>query len=61
MTTSTDRLLNAGEVGEILGLDKRSVQRLAANGTLPVVKVGRLMRFRRESILRWIEQQETGG
>ena len=41
--------------------DVRSVQRLRAAGTLPEpIKVGRKLRWRREVIERWLDEQSTG-
>jgi len=49
------RLLNAKQVGLILGISSRSVFRLRACGKLPpAVKVGGALRFKHSDILEWI-------
>lgn len=48
--TSNDRLLTSKEVADLLGVNRRTVQVWAKDGTLPAVKIGRLLRFSREAI-----------
>jgi excisionase family DNA binding protein len=44
------RLLRAEQVGRMLGVDRSTVYRMAENGRLPAVKVGRQWRFRADQI-----------
>ena len=53
------RLLEAEEVGRILGVPTPYVYALARRGAIPVVRVGeRYVRFRADAIAAWVEQQE---
>lgn len=54
-TQTTEQLLTADEVGNILGLSKRQVFRLSSSGRIvkPLKIVGST-RFRRSDIERWI-------
>ena len=53
------RLLEAEEVGRLLGVPTPYIYTLARRGAIPVVRVGeRYVRFRSEAIAAWIEQQE---
>jgi excisionase family DNA binding protein len=45
-----DQIMTAEEVATYLRLDLTTVQRMAARGDLPAVKVGRYWRFRKEFI-----------
>jgi excisionase family DNA binding protein len=47
---ANDQVLTVDEVATYLKLDKTTVQRMAARGDLPAVKVGRHWRFRKEYI-----------
>jgi excisionase family DNA binding protein len=57
----TERLLDARQVGELLGVSAKSVLRLAAAGELPVVRIGRQYRFRPSSLEEWLQQAEAAG
>jgi excisionase family DNA binding protein len=52
------RLLAPEEAAELLVVTPRQVLALARAGELPCVKVGRFVRFRRESLDRWVEESE---
>ena len=54
------RLLTPEQVAEMLGVSRRTVQRMAAAGELPAVRIGSQWRFRPESITDWQEARETG-
>lgn len=54
----TEKLLNADDVAEVLGVTKDWVHRAARECRLPVVQLGRFQRFRREAIEQWIREQE---
>jgi excisionase family DNA binding protein len=47
-------MLTADEASELLGIRKPQVYALARDGTLPSVRVGRLVRFNRDILLDWI-------
>lgn len=52
------KLLTTREVADMLGVGISSVKDRVRERTLPHVRVGRCLRFRRESILAWIDAQE---
>jgi excisionase family DNA binding protein len=58
---SEDRLLDAREVAELLHLNVSHVRELTRRGDLPCVRLGRFVRYRRESLLAWIEARERPG
>ncbi len=45
-----DQVMTAAEVAAYLKLDHTTVQRMAARGELPAVKMGRHWRFKKEAI-----------
>lgn len=53
-----DSLLTKGEVAARLRCSQRTVERLVANGDLPVVPVGDLRRFRNEAVDEYIKAHE---
>jgi excisionase family DNA binding protein len=58
---SADRLLDAREVAELLNLNVSHVRELTRRGELPFVALGRFRRYRRSSILAWIQARERAG
>lgn len=57
----TRQLLTAQELAEELGVKLSTVYHWSHIGFIPTVKLGRLVRFRRSSVLRWLEKRETKG
>ena len=53
-------VMNTQGTAIFLGVHVETVRRLARCGDLPSFKVGKDWRFRKESILRWSEQQQPG-
>lgn len=53
-------VLDAGEAALLLRVSRRQIAKLAAAGTLPSVRVGRLLRIRRADALALLEQREAG-
>lgn len=51
-------LLTAEEVAELVGMGADWIYEQARRGCIPVVRLGRYRRFRRESIERWIADNE---
>lgn len=49
------QLLTAAEAAAILRVSLRTVRRLIADGTLPIVRVGHLVRIRPEALAAMIE------
>lgn len=55
----TDDVMIAQEVADYLRLDKATIYRLAQEGKIPAVKVGRTWRFKRELIDEWFKQESA--
>lgn len=54
------RLLSSGDVAEMLGMDSRTVRRMALAGRFPRVELGhRTIRFRLADVLEFIEASTT--
>lgn len=53
-------LLSDSQAGKLLGLHPKTVQRLARQGELPAVRIGRYWRFRASALNAWIDLQSTG-
>ena len=49
-----ERLLDCGEVARLLHLHPKTVERMAREGRLPAVKVGKRWLFRTSEIDRWM-------
>jgi predicted DNA-binding transcriptional regulator AlpA len=56
-----DVLLDAEAVSTMLGVSKRWVEKAGYGGLLPSVKIGAFRRYRRQEILRWVDQQANSG
>jgi excisionase family DNA binding protein len=54
------RLLEAEEVARYLGMRTDWVYREVRAGRLPHIRLGRAVRFRRESIDAWLKSRERG-
>jgi excisionase family DNA binding protein len=60
MTGESD-VLNAQQAAAFLGAHVETIRRLARRGGLPSFKVGKDWRFRREALVRWLEDQASSG
>ena len=55
--TATPQYLTAEQVGELLQISPRTVQRWALeDASMPVLRLGRTVRFPRVELDRWIER-----
>lgn len=61
LSNSENSLWTAHEVAELLGVSHEYVWQLSREGRIPTVSLGRTRRYRRESILAWLEQIESPG
>ncbi|MEI4196510.1 helix-turn-helix domain-containing protein [Roseovarius sp. E0-M6] len=61
MGDQEDEILTVDEVAAFLKAGKRTVYRLAANGTLPAFKLGGTWRFRRADLNAWMEIETASG
>ena len=55
------RLLDAGEVAQLLGVPARWVRDHTRSGQIPHVRLGRYVRYDRGEVLAWIESIKRGG
>ena len=55
------RLVRAAVIAEIIDLTEESILRLAREGVLPHVRIGRSVRFDVEQIRTLIEERTRGG
>ncbi|MBA3735129.1 MAG: helix-turn-helix domain-containing protein [Actinobacteria bacterium] len=60
-TVAPDRLLDVEEAAELIGVPVSWIQRACRADEIPHVRVGRYIRFRRESLEAWVAQKERGG
>lgn len=54
-------ILNRIGAAEYLGISLRTIDELISNGSLRVVRIGRSVRFRAESLEEFLEANETAG
>lgn len=54
------RIVTVKEVAEFLRLKEATICRLASEGKLPGVKVGKSWRFDMEALERWVTGAQTG-
>jgi excisionase family DNA binding protein len=55
-TTATfEQLLDSDEAASLLGIHKKTLQRMARNGQIPGVQIGDLWRFRASALNEWLE------
>jgi excisionase family DNA binding protein len=57
---SQDRLLKVPEVMFLLSYSRATIYRLVNAGNLPYVRCGGTIRFRHQSILKWMQDRESG-
>ena len=55
----TDRLLDAAEVAGVLHVSTRWVRDATREGQLPCIRLGRQVRYRLDTIIEWVEGQES--
>ena len=62
MSTGPDTLLSEGDCAALLHTSRRSLQRWRQQGTGPPwIRVGKRVLYRREAVLKWLEDKEKGG
>jgi excisionase family DNA binding protein len=57
--STNNQILKARDVSQMLGVGLSTVYRAVENGQLPVVRIGKALRFRREAIERFCAAQEA--
>lgn len=58
MLATNDSVLTIDELAVYLKIAKSTLYKLAQEGKLPGQKVGRHWRFRKETIDRWLDEQQ---
>jgi excisionase family DNA binding protein len=56
----SERLLDANEVATLLSVPASWVREQTRTGTIPHLRLGRYVRFERESVVAWLEEQRAG-
>jgi excisionase family DNA binding protein len=56
---SVPRLMTAEQVAELLCIDVEWVWKMSRRGEIPTITLGRCRRYRRDAILRWLEEKES--
>lgn len=59
-TDKTPTLLTSEAVRNLLNVDQSTIYRMAGDGRLPAIKVGRQWRFQAEAIERWLAERNSG-
>ena len=54
MINGIEKLLTSIDVGQVLGIHPKVVERMAKRGELPALKVGRFWRYRASTLDGWI-------
>lgn len=54
-------LWTAHDVADLLGVSHEYIWQLSREGRIPTVSIGRTRRYRKESILAWLEEIESPG
>ncbi len=55
MANQIEPLLTSEDVGKVLGIHPKVVERMAKRGELPGLKVGRFWRYRASALDGWID------
>jgi excisionase family DNA binding protein len=56
-TLSFERLLDSDEAAALLKIHPKTLQKMARNGDITAVQIGRLWRFRASVLNDWLEQK----
>jgi excisionase family DNA binding protein len=56
-----DRLLTASDVAELLAVPERWVREHTRGGLIPHVRLGRYVRYRKDAVVRWLDEHERNG
>ena len=54
-----EKLLTAKQVSELLEVKVDTVYEWVSRGLIPYVKLGRLVRFKKAELFRWVESKTT--
>lgn len=56
-----EAMLGVADVARYMAVCPKTVMTLASRGLIPHVRVGRQIRFRREALIAWAQEQEAAG
>lgn len=56
-----DRLLSPAEVANLLGVRLGTVYQWTHTGFIPYVKLGKLVKFREQDVVAWVEKRSRKG
>ena len=56
-----EQLLNPGDIAEILHVSKASAYLLLKRGTIPIVRIGKMVRVKRKDLDRYIYEKTSLG
>ena len=59
-TLSFERLLDSDEAAELLKIHPKTLQKMARNGQITAVHIGKLWRFRASALNDWLNQKMAG-
>ena len=57
---ASDRLLTAADVAELLSVPVSWVREHTRSGRIPHVQLGHYVRYRHETVVSWVVEQEAG-
>ena len=52
-------LISLKELAKYIGVSKATIYRYVKRKKIPAIKIGRLWKFRREGIDKWLKKQEV--
>lgn len=61
MKDSTLKLLNVQEVADLIVVKPSTIYQWTHQGYIPHIKVGKVVRFDRNDILKWLNRLKTAG
>jgi len=60
-TDTIKRYLNVKEAAEYLGLSRHTIYRMIKNAVIPCTSFGRIVRFDRQRLDKWVEERSIQG
>lgn len=57
----SERLLEAKEIAELLGVPERWVREHTRSGAIPHIPLGRYVRYDEDDVAAWVESLKRGG
>jgi excisionase family DNA binding protein len=57
---NSERLLDSTEAAQVLRINPKTLQAMARSGQFPAIRVGRLWRFQKAQIEKWLTSKSRG-